>query len=614
MDYIKIITALYGLITVIIVMYLLIKLYSVRIHFFDYISGFFKFLSNIFFTTKKATTEGPFKMIFLTLCAVILFGITFLIRYNLFENLYLFYGLVFSLLFLFISSYLLFDTEIDGYNKGVGISSGEYPKRKKEGSEWESINLFAKFKWLFSAIFSLIVDNGIRLAIFIGVFIALMYLFFTSNLLIKSFSNSVNILIGLGMLMLFYIATKNSVIVRILLDKDGIGAFFYHLIFAIPCLIMDLGDYIKEDFKRTPIHLFFILLGLSIISIGYLVIPIIVKLYYTKNNSNNNDKNNLQAQRNELNRQKDEYLVIINRLKSEVNVNWDFVINNNLHTKNDSTKEKLKEYLLNLNFSDDEEKNRNNPKAKIGIKIITLTAAIEIVQTNVPTILANEFNIDNLNQKIKDIDASLKMLKKNNNDKAVILQKMPVYLKSKRVLASANKLNKINNLQHPYNYALSFWVFIHPQPPSYNLAVNKFTTILDHSNVPRILYRMKDNTLKIITLNMDNCDKQYGVCSNKEPEEVKEIYKTNKLLLQKWNHIVLNYSSGTLDVFINKKLVASKINVAPSYLDTIPNITVGEDNGISGGICNVIYYQDELSLSKIELIYDALKDKSPPVI
>jgi hypothetical protein len=614
MDYIQILTTLYGLITVIIVVYLLIKLYSVRLHLFDYISGFFKFLSHIFFDTKKAATESPFKMIYLTICASIIFGIAFLIRYNLFENLYLFYGLIFSLLFLFISSYLLFDSEVDGYNKGVGISSGEYPKRKKEGSDWESVNLFSKFKWLLSAIFSLIVDNGIRLAIFIGIFITFMYLCFTSNLLVKSFSNSINILIGLGMLMLFYIATKNSVIVRILLDRDGIGAFFYHLIFAIPCLIMDLGDYLNEDFKKTPIHFFFILLGLSIISIGYLVIPIIVRIFYKHNNSDNNDKNNLQAQRNELNRQKDEYLVIINRLKSTVNINWDFIINNSLQTKNNDTRSKLKEYLLNLNFSDDSVKNNNNPKAKLGIKIITLTEAIEIIQTNVPKILAKDINIDNINQKIKDIDASLKMLKKNNNKKAVILQKMPVYLKSNRVLASANKLNKINNLQHPYNYAISFWTFIHPQPPSYNLAVNKFTSILNHSNVPNVLYRMKDNTLKIATLNMDNCDEQYGRCSNNEPYGEKIVYKTNKLSLQKWNHIVLNYSSGTLDVFINKKLVASKINVAPSYLDTIPSITVGEDNGISGGICNVIYYQDPISLTKIELIYDALKDKSPPII
>ena len=125
---------------------------------------------------------------------------------------------------------------------------------------------------------------------------------------------------------------------------------------------------------------------------------------------------------------------------------------------------------------------------------------------------------------------------------------------------------------------------------------------------------MSDNTLKIMTLNMENCDKEYGNCENNNPEERRIIYKTNKLPLQRWNHIVLNYSSGTLDVFINKKLVASKINVAPSYLDTLPNISVGEDNGISGGICNVIYYQDPISLTKIEQIYDALKDKSPPVI
>ena len=261
MDYVNILTVLYGIITVMIAVYLLLKLYSVRTLFFDYISGFFKYLSNVFFDTKQAATEGPFKMLYLTICGIIIFGIGYLIRFNLFENLYLFYGLVFSLLLLFICSYLLFDTEEYGYNKVTGISSGEYPKRKKAGEEWEKVNLFSKLKWVVSALFSIIIDNGIRLVIFIGVFIALMYLSFTSDLLVKSFSNSVNILIGLGMLMLFYLATKNSVLVRILLDRDGIGAFFYHLIFAIPCLIVDLGDFLKEDFKKTPTHYFFILIG-----------------------------------------------------------------------------------------------------------------------------------------------------------------------------------------------------------------------------------------------------------------------------------------------------------------------------------------------------------------
>ena len=117
------------------------------------------------------------------------------------------------------------------------------------------------------------------------------------------------------------------------------------------------------------------------------------------------------------------------------------------------------------------------------------------------------------------------------------------------------------------------------------------------------MYRMKDNSL-IITKQQEN----YGGVSNKI------IYKTDKLQLQRWNNIILNYQNGTLDVFINKKLVASKINFAPSYVKGLPSITSGETNGISGGICNVTYYQDPIALTKIELIYDTLKDKSPPVI
>ncbi len=88
MDYVQILTALYGVVTVIIAVYLLLKLYSVRTLFFDYISGFFKFLSNVFFDTKQAATEGPFKMMYLTICGLIVFGIGYLIRFNIYLLLY----------------------------------------------------------------------------------------------------------------------------------------------------------------------------------------------------------------------------------------------------------------------------------------------------------------------------------------------------------------------------------------------------------------------------------------------------------------------------------------------------------------------------------------------
>ena len=41
----------------------------------------------------------------------------------------------------------------------------------------------------------------------------------------------------------------------------------------------------------------------------------------------------------------------------------------------------------------------------------------------------HDIKIDNIKQKIKEIKNSIKMIKKNTNSKAVILQKLPVYLK-----------------------------------------------------------------------------------------------------------------------------------------------------------------------------------------
>ena len=83
-------------------------------------------------------------------------------------------------------------------------------------------------------------------------------------------------------------------------------------------------------------------------------------------------------------------------------------------------------------------------------------------------------------------------------------------------------------------------------------------------------------------------------------------------MLQKWNNIIINYDGGILDIFLNGELVKSNVGVVPYY--KLDNLTIGENNGIKGGICNVIYYKHVLSSNNIYYLYNTIKNKTPPIV
>ena len=89
------------------------------------------------------------------------------------------------------------------------------------------------------------------------------------------------------------------------------------------------------------------------------------------------------------------------------------------------------------------------------------------------------------------------------------------------------------------------------------------------------------------------------------------LYIKHNVLLQKWNNIIINYSGGVLDIFINGELVKSDIWVVPYY--TLDNLTIGKDNGINGGICNLIYFKKPLTALNVYFLYNMIKNKTPPV-
>ena len=61
-------------------------------------------------------------------------------------------------------------------------------------------------------------------------------------------------------------------------------------------------------------------------------------------------------------------------------------------------------------------------------------------------------------------------------------------------------------------------------------------------------------------------------------KEDKILFETDRIKLQKWNNITLNFVKGTLDIFINGELVNTSKSVIP-YMQ-YDNLVTGQNDGI----------------------------------
>jgi hypothetical protein len=175
-------------------------------------------------------------------------------------------------------------------------------------------------------------------------------------------------------------------------------------------------------------------------------------------------------------------------------------------------------------------------------------------------------------------------------------------------LASYEELNGTDKFE--YQYGLSFWVFLDANSPSASSSSNKFVSLLNYGNKPNILYRASTNTL-MVTMEQKGLTKNKNKLIDFDENGNRIIYKQNNILLQKWNNIIINYSGGTLDIFFNNVLVKSAIEVVP-YM-TLDSLTIGTNDGINGGICNVVYFKTPLTTTKMYILYNMVKDKTPPI-
>ena len=241
----------------------------------------------------------------------------------------------------------------------------------------------------------------------------------------------------------------------------------------------------------------------------------------------------------------------------------------------------------------------------------------------------------------------------------------PIYTSVQTNLASYIQLNDLNPVSptiiYDYNYAISLWLYLDSVPTS----EDKHFILLNYGNKPLISYKSSTNTLVIsqqyindsnisstttttpttttttttasttastttptattttstattmtpTTTTTTTTETVPVISTPGEHDDYygnRVIYRNTNVQLQKWNNIIMNYSGGTLDIFYNGELVKSQQNVMTYMM--MDTLSVGEFNGMNGGICNLIYFKDTLNANQIYYLYNSVKDKTPPAL
>ena len=192
----------------------------------------------------------------------------------------------------------------------------------------------------------------------------------------------------------------------------------------------------------------------------------------------------------------------------------------------------------------------------------------------------------------------------------------PINLNVEKTISTYMELNDIKplgDITFDYNYSLSCWIYLDSSTSSY---FDKYSSILNYGGKPNIQYKASTNTLLITEKMNDDEDKLKKVVLNTGQQLDDEgnliLYKRENVELQKWNNIILNYSGGTLDIFVNGELVKSAMNIVP-YMK-LDSLNIGTNNGANGGICNLVYFKNTLTTNQIYYLYNSVKYKTPPTL
>ncbi len=393
------------------------------------------------------------------------------------------------------------------------------------------------------------------------------------------------------------------------------GRILFNILFIVPCVFFMLAEYLYKELKHTPKSAYYVLMAEIIGVILLIIIPLIKKIVYTKSKADSNSGDILKQKVETTQEELDDLNRKIRKMTDKyedylTKWNWDELLQNSLNAPN--KKQELISFLIELGLDNPEnckDENKDEKKSVKASKIKDcqderkklLTDMVQYIQTQAPKINRIKVSIIEVEKKLE-----LETKDYNENKSAFLTSKIlvgePIYLNKAKTVGTFENLPRGTTTDgiHNFNYSLSCWVFIHSNPTNFKYMDGKYCTILNYSGKPEISYNVKDNTLRVTMVN------------GKKSEKKKIIFEDKYFPMQKWNNIVLNYQQGTLDIFINSKLKNTYTGVVP-YME-VDSVVAGQDKGVSGGICNILYSPSYMSKFRIETNYTLLKNNSPPVV
>lgn len=373
---------------------------------------------------------------------------------------------------------------------------------------------------------------------------------FMNTKLVEFLRLSMSFIAVIGVFGLIYILMKKKIDNAQNAPKKSFWSLFVKLIMFLPCLLVDAMEYIKYEYNLTskPIWM---LIGVEAALIGlWFIVPFIF--------SQISDYNGIKLLNKPVNLNKEYDIGDFKKLYAEQNLKADNDVRNIDQYYSDNLNSEIRKETKKENEALEDKRMYSDP--------------------NMP----------------------------KNQILAAIYKKLKNPIGIKVAYKIYPQYTDEETKRFRYKYALSGWFYINPQPPNTRKAYTQYTNILKYGDKVNIEYNGQLGSLRVMTeVAADSTD------INIKNTQV-EVFETKNVIYQRWNHIVVNYDSGFIDVFLNGELVGSKSGVAP-YMN-FDTIVAGAYNGIEGGICNIVYYEEILKKSEIVLMYKALRDKTMPYI